>query len=158
MVAAVQAPDRSITAIHRTYIRDDGQGKASVVKPKMMLGPIGGGAVRLAAAASELLICEGIETGLTVQEATSKPVWVCLSAGGLKSVVLPSEVETVIIAADADEAGEQAAQEAARRFIAEGRTVKIARPPRGMDFNDLAQLPENVAVITDQRRREKANG
>ena len=30
MVAAIQAPDRSITAIHRTWIRDDGQGKAGV--------------------------------------------------------------------------------------------------------------------------------
>ena len=44
----------------------------------------------------------------------------------------------------------------ARRFIAEGRTVKIARPPKGMDFNDLLQVPPGVAVISDQRRR--ANG
>ena len=158
MVAAVQAPDRSVTAIHRTYIRDDGQGKAGVAKPKMMLGPIGGGAVRLAPVAAELLVCEGIETGLTVLEATSKSVWVCLSAGGLKSVVLPPEVETVIITADGDERGEKAAREAAGRFFAEGRKVKIAYPPKGMDFNDLAQLPENVAVISDQRRREKVDG
>ena len=47
MAAAIQAPDRSITAIHRTYIRDDGQDQAGVEKPKMMLGSINGGAVRL---------------------------------------------------------------------------------------------------------------
>ena len=57
-------------------------------------------------------------------------------------------VETVIIAADADEAGEVAAQAAARRFIAEGRTAKIARPPQGMDFNDLLLKPENVIPFT----------
>ena len=158
MVAAVQAPDRSITAIHRTYILDSGQGKAPVTKPKMLLGRVNGGAVRLAPAATELLVCEGIETGLSVLEATSKPVWVCLNAGGLKSVVLPPEVEAVIIAADGDEPGETAAQAAAERFCAEGRKVKIAYPPKGMDFNDLAQLPENISFISDQRRREKANG
>ncbi len=76
----------------------------------------------------------------------------------MKSVILPPEVETVIIAADGDEPGETAAKAAAERFCAEGRKVKIAYPPKGMDFNDLAQLPENVTVISDQRRREKADG
>ncbi len=50
MVSAVQAPDRSITAIHRTYILANGQGKAPVTKPKMMLGRVNGGCVRLAGA------------------------------------------------------------------------------------------------------------
>ena len=100
--------------------------------------------MRLAPAGPELVLSEGIETGLSVQQATGLPVWATLSTSGLRSVILPPEVETVIIAADADEPGEKAAQEAARRFIAEGRTVKIARPPKGMDFNDLLLKPENV--------------
>ncbi len=33
MVSAVQAPDRHITAIHRTYLKGDGSGKAGVQKP-----------------------------------------------------------------------------------------------------------------------------
>ena len=41
---------------------------------------------------------------------------------------------------------------------AEGRTVKIARPPHGMDFNDMLILPPGVAVISDKRRRERAHG
>ena len=124
----------------------------------MMLGKCAGGAVRLAPAMPELLLCEGIETGLSLRQATGKTVWACMSTSGLKSVILPPEVETVIIAADGDEPGEKAAQEAARRFIAEGRTVKIARPPKGMDFNDMLQLPGDVAVISDHRRRIRANG
>ncbi len=64
----------------------------------------------------------------------------------------------VTIAADADDAGEEAAQSAAQRFIAEGRKVKIARPPKGMDFNDLAQLPENVTILGNHRRRMMADG
>ena len=93
-----------------------------------------------------------------VQQATGLPVWATLSTSGLRTVILPPEVKTVIIAADADGPGEKAAQEAAQRFIAEGRTVKIARPPRGMDFNDLLLMPENVEFISDHRRREKVNG
>ena len=151
-------PGREVVGLHRTFLRADGKDKAPVSNNKMMLGRCGGGAVRLAPAASKLLICEGIETGLSVQQATGLPVWATLSTSGLRAVILPPEVETVIIAADADEPGEKAAQEAARRFIAEGRTVKIARPPKGMDFNDMLQLPGGVAIISDQRRRMKANG
>ena len=68
-------------------------------------------------------------------------------------------VATVItIAADGDQAGEEAVQAAARRFITEGRSVKIARPPQGMDFNDLLLMPENVKLISNYRKRMKANG
>jgi putative DNA primase/helicase len=43
----------------------------------------------------------------------------------------------VIVLADGDEPGEAAAQACARRWNREGRRVRIARPPQGMDFNDL---------------------
>ncbi len=39
--------------------------------------------------------------------------------------------------ADGDDPGEAAAREAALRWKREGRSVRIARPPRGSDFNDL---------------------
>jgi DNA primase len=110
--------------------------------------------VRLAQAGDELVLAEGIETALSVLQATGKPVWACLSTSGLKAVILPPEVNTVIIAADGDEAGEKAAKEAARRFYLEGREVKIARPPAGMDFNDLLMKPGNVIPFP----REAAHG
>ncbi len=157
LVAAVTIwPDRNVVGVHRTFLTADGKKKAPVTKPKMMLGKCAGGAVRLAPAEPELVLSEGIETGLSVQQATGLPVWATLSTSGLRSVILPPEVETVIIAADADAAGEDAAQEAARRFIAEGRTVKIARPPQGLDFNDLLLKPENV--IPFSAKMEAAHG
>ena len=159
MLGAVSVwPGREVVGLHRTFLRADGRNKAPVSNNKMMLGRCGGGAVRLAPAGPELVLSEGIETGLSVQQATGLPVWATLSTSGLRSVILPPEVETVVVAADGDAPGEKAAQEAARRFIAEGRKVKIARPPQGMDFNDLLQMPDGVAVISDQRRRMKANG
>ncbi len=145
LVAAITIwPGRSVGGIHRTFLRLDGKGKAPITKPKMMIGRCGGGAVRLAPIGPELVLSEGIETGLSVQQATGLPVWATLGTSGLRSVILPPEVKTVIVAADGDQAGEEAAQETARRFIAEGRTVKIAHPPQGMDFNDLLLKPENV--------------
>jgi len=137
-------PSREVVGLHRTFLRADGRDKAPVSGNKMMLGKCAGGAVRLAPAGPELVLSEGIETGLSVQQSTGLPVWATLSTSGLRAVILPPEVKTVIIAADGDEAGEVAAQAAARRFIAEGRSVKIARPPQGMDFNDLLNKPGNV--------------
>ena len=157
MIAAVTAwPSREVTAIHRTFLRLDGQDKAPVTQAKMMLGPCAGGAVRLAPADDELVLAEGIETALSVFQSSGKLVWACLSTSGLKSVLLPPEVKTIIIAADGDEPGEKAAEEAAGRLYREGREVKIAKPPLGMDFNDLLMLPENV--IPFPGHREAAHG
>ena len=40
-------PTTAQIAIHRTYLAPDGSGKADVPKPRMMLGSVAGGAVRL---------------------------------------------------------------------------------------------------------------
>jgi len=50
---------------------------------------------------------------------------------------LPREVRDVIVLADGDDPGEAAARDCAWRWKREGRRVRIAHPPQGMDFNDL---------------------
>ena len=75
----------------------------------------------------------------------------------MRTVVLPDDVHEVVICADGDDAGEAAAQAVAQRFLREGREVRIARAPTGMDFNDLLMLPENVAPL-NARRKEPAHG
>ncbi len=156
MVTAVTIwPEREVIAIHRTFLTADGSKKAQVSNPKLMLGPCAGGAVRLSPFGNDLVLAEGIETALSVLQASGKPVWACLSTSGLKSALLPPEVATVTIAADGDEPGITAAEEAASRFYREGRDVKIAKPPPGMDFNDLLLLPENVVPL---RRRQVRYG
>ena len=147
-------PGRDVVAVHRTFLVADGRKKAPVSQNKMMLGPCTGGAVRFEEHGAELVLAERLETALSVLQATGKPVWACLSTSGLKAVILPPEVKTVIIAADGDEAGEKAAQEAARRLYLQGRELRIARPPAGMDFNDLLMKPENVIPFP----REAAHG
>jgi hypothetical protein len=124
-------------AIHRTFLARDGGGKASVDPQKMMLGPCRGGAVRLAMPVDVLMIGEGIETCLAAMQATGHPAWAALSTSGLRSLDLPNDVRDVIVLADGDDPGETAARDCAWRWKREGRRVRIARPPQGMDFNDM---------------------
>lgn len=124
-------------AVHRTFLARDGQGKAPVDPPKMMLGPCRGGVVRLDEPGDVLMVGEGIETCLAAMQATSKPAWAALSTSGLRSLDLQRAIVEVIVLADGDAPGEAAAQHCARRWQREGRSVRIARPPSSMDFNDL---------------------
>jgi putative DNA primase/helicase len=125
--------------IHRTFLQEDGSGKASLSPNKMSLGNIGGAGVLLSVPGSKVAVAEGIETGLSVQQATGIPTIAALSAGGVQALLLPARLREVFIAADPDDVGMQAAQSAARRWHGEGRIVRIVTPPEGSDFNDLAR-------------------
>ena len=139
MVAAVVRDDRLI-AIHRTFLRADGTGKADLDPAKMTLGASKGAAVPLAAAGPMLAVAEGIETALSFMQATGVPTWSALSAGGIRSLILPTSVREVIIAADNDPTGLAKAHAAARRWMTYGRTVRVVVPPTGRgDFNDMAR-------------------
>jgi len=138
MVALVtNGADRTPIAIHRSYLAHDGCGKAPVDPQKMMFGPCYGGAVRLAERGDVLMVGEGIETCLSAMQATGHPAWAALSTSGLRSLDLPKDVRDVIVLADGDEAGEAAARDCAVRWNRQGRRVRIARPPQGLDFNDM---------------------
>jgi hypothetical protein len=134
-------------AIHRTYLARDGRGKAPVASAKMMLGPCKGGAVRLAEPEDLLMVGEGIETCLAAMQASGHPAWAALSTSGLRALDLPKDVRDVIVLADGDEAGEAAARDCALRWKRQGRRVRIARPPQGMDFNDM--LPGRAPRIEE---------
>jgi putative DNA primase/helicase len=141
MIAVVTDCNGRVQAVHRTYLSRDGKGKAPVTPAKMTLGAVGGFSCHIAPAGEKLAVSEGIETGLSVQFATGLPTWAALSAGGVRQLILPPLplASEVIIAADADPVGMQAAHNASARFGREGRTVRIAIPPSGQDFNDVLQ-------------------
>jgi len=148
MVALVtRGVDDTPLAIHRTFLTRDGRGKAPIDPQKMMLGPCRGGVVRLAAPGDVLMVGEGIETCLAAMQATGHPAWAALSTSGLRTLHLPGNVREVIVLADGDDAGESAARDCAWRWKHEGRRVRLARPPRGLDFNDL--LKAGVARVEE---------
>lgn len=156
MLGIVRDRSGEVVGLHRTYLDEQADGtvsKAAVAKPRMMLGRVAGGAVRLAPVNGEaaLGICEGIETGLAVMKACpGLAVWATLSTSGLEQVQLPPEAKRVIILADHDEsgAGLRAAETAARYLRMEGREAVIALPPEvGQDFNDLLLASGPSAVM-----------
>jgi hypothetical protein len=142
MVALVEHVERGLVAVHATYLKADGTGKARIGKTKAIFGPISGAAVRFGTpcAGQLLAVAEGIETALSVAVACAMPAWAALSASGIKNLILPPDVTNVVICSDHDAngVGERATRDAAARWLAEGRRVRIAMPPdTGTDFNDV---------------------
>ena len=139
MVARVDGLDGELIGVHRTWL-DRGPDGIWRRRDRASLGPIAGGAARLAPAAETLMVAEGIETALAALQAMEMPAWAALSTSGMAALRLPSSVRTIIILADHDRsgAGERAARTAAQRWLAEGRRVRIAMPPEpGTDFADV---------------------
>ena len=127
-------------AIHRTYLKRDGSGKADIEPAKASKGPIGGGAILLHSpvAGMPLVIGEGIETSLSAGRIIGAPAWAAIAAGNLSRIIPPAVPSEIIIAADPDMVGQGEAWNAAQIWKAQGRTVRVATPDTtGQDFNDL---------------------
>lgn len=154
LVAAVQGPDRSIRAVQRIFLRPDGSDKAEVEKPKQALGPIRGGAVRLAPAAETLVIAEGVESALSLQQMTGHPCWAALGATNIPNFQPPPEVRRLILAPDPDEAGEAQIAKTALRLEAAGIEVHHLPAPAGTDWNDLLPFFEERAAIYEHEAGE----
>lgn len=142
----VNAQTGAPQAIHRTFLAQDGRGKARVPSPKKMLGPCAGGVVKLAAVAPTLIVGEGIETTLAAMQRFRLPGWATLSAPGLAKFRVPESVEKLVIAADGDAAGRRAAASCARRAQGAGVRVWIAAAPDGQDWNDVAMQSNDGAA------------
>ena len=139
IIAKISTVSGEFTGVHRTYLAPDGLGKAPVTPNKMMLGASKGGTVQLNPfTGNTLAVTEGIETGLSVLQATGIPTWATLSTAGMQTMILPPLLSTLIICADHDEAGIKAATALCDRATQHGIAVKLAIPPTyGTDFNDL---------------------
>jgi hypothetical protein len=143
MIARVDnAVDGASVAIHATYLAMDGSTKASVNPARKSFGPIAGAAIQLGQPRLDQwhVIGEGIETVMSVMQCTGFSGWAAVSAGNLERLPLPPAAQRILIAADNDEKGRGllSARRAARRWLTEGREVKIAMPPMpGTDWNDV---------------------
>jgi Toprim domain/CHC2 zinc finger len=116
---------RNITAVHLTYLRPDGMGKADIEKPKQFRGPASGKPIVLSAPRegyASLMITEGIENALTIYQVRRQAVWAAGGANFMPKLapVVPDYFETVRIVADDDEAGQRGAGELADALIDRG--------------------------------------
>lgn len=146
MIALVQGVAHF--AVHRTYLRQDGQGKATIEPAKAMLGACKGGAVALASAQrGPLVVCEGIETGLSLASglvASSATIWAALSTSGMKGLTLPRMPSHLIVATDGDVPGRDAGNALAQRAFALGWRVELLHAPSGTDWNDILKQRSNA--------------
>lgn len=140
LVAAVQGA--GLPAVHRTFLRPDGSGKADIAPAKAMLGATAGGAVRLADGLSRVVVAEGIESGLSLLCGLldgPATIWAALSTSGLRGLRLPPQPGRLTIACDGDGPGRDAGHALAERAHGLGWQVSILDPGTGRDFNDILQ-------------------
>lgn len=127
-------------ALHRTFLRPDGTGKAAIDPDKMMLGNTRGGAVRLADGHEALVVAEGMETALSLASGLLRrpaTIWAALSTSGMRGLCLPSSPGQLTIATDGDDPGRNAGRELAERAHAIGWAVSLLPAPDGRDWNDV---------------------
>lgn len=97
MMARFTRTDGAFSAVHCTFLREDGSGKADVSKAKIIFGGFAGAAIRVSkgesglgigelpeGARGMLVVVEGIEDGLTVAQA--RPEWRVWAAGSLDNI------------------------------------------------------------------------
>ena len=135
-------------AIHRTALDSEGNKIEVGGCDRMMLGPRGGGAVKLTP--DEMVtMClgagEGIETTLSMRlrpQFGASPVWSLLTDGGVRTFPVLAGIGCLFIAVDNDAngAGQDAARRCSARWTAAGREVFRLTPRRtGEDLNDVAR-------------------
>jgi hypothetical protein len=166
MVAMISDGEGKHIATHRTYLAQDSAGRWRKDKrlrdAKRSLGRFRGGFISLNRGASNkplakapegdrLILCEGIEDGLTLALACPDfRVLAGVSLGNFNNIILPPAIQDITIAADNDGENAQAAaalEKAIAHFQTGGRTVRVARSEVGKDFNDELQVRHGAPVL-----------
>lgn len=121
----------AIRGVHLTLLAPDGLGKAPMAQTKLMIARSIGTPIVVAPLSDGLglAIAEGIEDAISIHEATGLGAWAAGSAGRLPALAdaVPSQVDSVTIVADSDDAGQKNARELAHRLNARGFEVTIAQ-------------------------------
>jgi len=141
MVAPIMSPGGRMLALHRTYLTADGR-KADVPSPKKLTGtagPLTGACIPLHKPARGCIgIAEGIETSLAAWCASGVPTVASYCAGNLAAWRWPANVQRLVIFADADKAGRDAAGALRSRALAARLRCDVLTPTTdGADWCDV---------------------
>ena len=134
IIAAVRK-NNDITAVHRTFLNAKEPIKANLSEPRRSLGHLKGGACWLKTDGDDgLIVAEGIETALSVGMAFGGAAIASgLNTYHLTVMEIPEQYNRIMIAADKDTAGRQAAEKLIIKF--KDRKIKAVYP-RLNDWND----------------------
>jgi putative DNA primase/helicase len=141
MVAPIIAPDGRTVALHRTYLTRDGR-KADVPTVKKLTcaaGPMAGASIPLHKPAHGAIgVAEGVETALAAWLASGVPTVAAYCAGALAGFLWPAGVQRIVIFADNDKPGREAAGQLKARGLRAGLGVDIMTPSGdGTDWCDV---------------------
>lgn len=151
--------------LHFIYLSDDDDGKAPVdvqKKSKKCVDNLAGSVMELFPLnfSKPLFLCEGVETALAIHQKYGSPVWATGWANLLKAVVLPIEVNEVVIAVDKDRsgAGEMASQILSDRLVESGIKVSLLKiymeipaGKKSIDYLDVLNQEEEKIIVTLQK-------
>lgn len=133
--------DAGVVAIHRTFLRSEGGGKADIPEPKRMLGNPGSGAVRWGGLPTDgiLRLAEGVEDAASVMNMLGGGlfVWPVLGVERYQAVAIAESVHTVIIYSQHGGEAARAIERATPHLKANGRQLVVKAPPHPGDWNDL---------------------
>lgn len=141
MIAAVTNLKGEVTGVHRTWLAQDGCGKAPIDTPRKAMGALLGHAVRFGVPGEVMAAGEGIESVLSVREVLpGMAMAAALSAPHLAAIAFPEALRRIYIVRDADPAGDWARDSLIERAAVAGIEAIVLSPVLG-DFNeDLCEL------------------
>jgi predicted P-loop ATPase/phage/plasmid primase-like uncharacterized protein len=150
LVALATDADGMVLAVQQIYLTEDGR-KAPVDVVKRTNKAVDGWSERASMrlpGTPPVVLCEGVETALSIWQATGQETWACFGIANISRAPVAEGVP-VIVARDGDEPGSKADQQIRRAVTtlhARGHEVRVASPPLGIDFNDVLQRNGDQAV------------
>lgn len=152
LVALATDADGAVHGLQQIFVTEDGHKAPLKVQKRTNKAHDGWSdvaAVRLPGTAP-IVLAEGVETALSVWQATGQETWACLGISNIGRAPVP-ENAMVIVARDGDPPGSKADHQLKRALgilRGQGRRVAVAEPPVGQDFNDML-CSDGEQVICD---------
>jgi predicted P-loop ATPase/phage/plasmid primase-like uncharacterized protein len=150
LVALATDADGAVHGVQQIYVTEDGRKAPLKVQKRTNKAHDGWSdvaAVRLPGTAP-IVLAEGVETALSVWQATGQETWACLGISNIARAPVPDGT-AIIVARDGDEPGSKADHQLRRAVTilrGQGREVAVAEPPAGQDFNDILRGDGEQAI------------
>jgi hypothetical protein len=154
MVALATDAAGEVLAIQQVYLTAEGK-KAPLDPVKRTNKAVEGWAERSAVrlpGREPLVLCEGVETALSIWQATGQEVWACLGISNIARAPMP-EKSMVVIARDGDAPGSKAEGQILRTassLVARGMTVHMATPPERISTISWYVRAKTLSAVASQ--------
>jgi len=150
LVALATDADGAVHAVQQIYLTDDGAKAPVPVQKRTNKAQDGWSKIAPVRLPGEqrLILCEGVETALSLWQATGQEVWACLGIANMAQAPVP-EGASIVVARDGDMPESKADRQLRKAVSALRRRageVAVASPPPGQDFNDVLRKAGERAV------------